>query len=113
MEQAETFRRIAADFTVRVEGVGREEWDATAPCDGWLARDIVRHLVEWVPWWVSEGTDQSVNVTADVDNDPGAAWAQLRDQLQTMLDRPEAVSETFDSPMFGGEMPLGVAWSAS
>jgi uncharacterized protein (TIGR03086 family) len=109
MEQAETFRRIAADFTARVEGVGSDGWDAEAPCEGWVARDVVRHLVEWVPWWVGAGTAHSVTVTADVDADPGAAWAQLRDQLQAILDRPEAETETFDSEMFGGAMPLGVA----
>jgi uncharacterized protein (TIGR03086 family) len=109
MEEADTFRRIAADFTVRVEGVGPEGWEAEAPCEGWVARDIVRHLVEWVPWFVSEGTDHSVRVTADVDDDPAAAWAQLREQLQALLDRPEAETETFDSAMFGGAMPLGVA----
>lgn len=109
MEQAENFRRIAADFATRVEGVGREGWDAAAPCEGWMARDIVRHLVEWVPWWVSEGTAQSVEITADVEEDPAAAWIQLRDQFQAMLDRPEAESEVFDSPLFGGAMPLGVA----
>lgn len=109
MEQADTFRRIAADFTTRVEGVDPDGWDAEAPCEGWVARDVVRHLVEWVPWWVSEGTDHSLHITADVDDDPAAAWAQLRDQLQAVLDRPEAEHETFDSPMFGGELPLGVA----
>ena len=109
MREAENFRRIAADFTARVDGVGRDDWDAAAPCEGWVARDVVRHLVEWVPWWVGEGTDHSVTGTADVDEDPAAAWAQLRDQLQAMLDRPEAETETFDSEMFGGEMPLGIA----
>ncbi len=109
MDEADTFRRIAADFTARVDGVGPDGWDADAPCEGWVARDVVRHLVEWVPWWVGEGTDHSVTVTADVDEDPAAAWAQLRDQIQAMLDRPEAESETFDSEMFGGEMSLGVA----
>ena len=109
MEHAENFRRIAADFTARVEGVGADGWDAEAPCEGWVARDVVRHLVEWVPWFVGEGTDHSLSVTADVDDDPAAAWAQLRDQFQAMLDRPEAETETFDSQMFGGEMPLGVA----
>lgn len=109
MEQAETFRRIAADFTARVEGVGPDGWDAEAPCEGWVARDVVRHLVEWVPWWVGEGTDHSVVVVADVDDDPAAAWAQLRDQFQALLDRPEAYTETFESQMFGGAMPLGVA----
>jgi uncharacterized protein (TIGR03086 family) len=62
-----------------------------------------------VPWWVSEGTGHSVNVSADVDDEPAAAWAQLRDQFQAMLDHPEAETETFDSQMFGGEMLLGVA----
>lgn len=109
MEEAATFRRIAADFTARAEGVGPDGWDADAPCEGWVARDVVRHLVEWVPWWVGEGTDHAVTITADVDDDPVAAWSQLRDQLQDLLDRPEAESETFDSQMFGGEMPLGVA----
>ena len=109
MEQAETFRRIAAEFTARVDGVGPAGWEAEAPCEGWVARDVVRHLVEWVPWWVGEGTDHSLSVGADVDDDPAAAWAELRDQLQAMLDRPDAEAETFDSPMFGGEMPLGVA----
>ena len=109
MEQAETFRRIAADFTARVDGVDPGGWDAEAPCDGWVARDVVRHLVEWVPWWVGEGTDHTVTVTADVDDDPAAAWTELRDQLQALLDRPEAAEETFESEMFGGAMPLGVA----
>lgn len=109
MKQAETFRRIAADFTTRVEGVDPGGWDAETPCEGWVARDVVRHLVEWLPWWVNEGTSHSVTVTADVDENPAAAWAQLRDQLQAILDRPEAETETFDMAMFGGEMPLGVA----
>ena len=109
MEQAETFRRIAADFTARVDGVDPDGWDAEAPCEGWVARDVVRHLVEWVPWWVGEGTDHTVTVTADVDDDPAAAWTELRDQLQALLDRPEAAEETFESEMFGGAMPLGVA----
>ena len=109
MEQAETFRRIAADFTGKVEGVDPEGWSAEAPCDGWVARDVVRHLVEWVPWWLSEGTDHSLTITASVDDDPAAAWAELRDQLQAILDRPEAEQETFESQTFGGAMPLGVA----
>lgn len=107
MEQAETFRRIAAGLTDRVDGVGPGGWDAPTPCEGWVARDIVRHLVEWVPWWLGEGTDHSMTVTVSVDDDPAAAWAELRDQVQALLDGGEA--ETFDSPMFGGAMPLGVA----
>ena len=109
MEHAENFRRIAADFTDRVDGVAPDGWDADAPCEGWVARDVVRHLVEWVPWFVSEGSGHSVTITADVDTDPAAAWGQLRDQFQALLDRPEAESEMFEAEMFGPAMPLGVA----
>lgn len=72
-EQAEPFRRIATDFTACVEGVGPAGWDAVTPCEGRVARDVVRHLVEWVPWWVDQGTEHSVNVSADVDDDPAEA----------------------------------------
>ncbi len=109
MREAENFRNIAAAFTARVEGVAPDGWDADAPCEGWVARDVVRHLVEWVPWFVGEGTDHSITVTAGVDDDPAEAWAQLREQFQALLDRPEAETETFESEMFGDAMPLGVA----
>jgi uncharacterized protein (TIGR03086 family) len=48
-----------------------------------------------------------VTVAADVDDDPAAAWGQLSEQLQTLLDRSEA--EAFQSEMLGGDMLLGVA----
>ena len=48
--------RTAADehrpspvFTERVRGVPPDAWDNPAPCEGWAARDVVRHLVEWFP----------------------------------------------------------------
>ena len=44
---AEHHRRVAARFTDVVTGV--TDWDAPAPVDGWVARDVVRHLVTWLP----------------------------------------------------------------
>ena len=86
---ADQFRSAAAAFTERVEGVPDGAWEQPAPCPGWVARDVVRHLVEWVPGFLTFDGVPPIVVTADVDADPAAAWAQLRDQLQAMLDDPE------------------------
>ena len=46
---AEEHRRIAGAFTAAVEGTAPGSWDKPAPPEGWVARDVVRHLVEWFP----------------------------------------------------------------
>src|SRR5260221_61208 len=48
-EIGERYRKVAGQFTQRVRSVPATAWDKPAPCDGWVARDVVRHLVEWVP----------------------------------------------------------------
>jgi Mycothiol maleylpyruvate isomerase N-terminal domain len=42
-------RRVAAAFTELVHGTPPEAWNNPAPVEGWVARDVVRHLVEWFP----------------------------------------------------------------
>ena len=43
---ADEHRRIAGEFTATVEGTARPAWDHPAPPEGWVARDVVRHLVD-------------------------------------------------------------------
>lgn len=45
-ELADRYRTVAGDFTRRVEAVPPEKWQSPAPCEGWQAVDVVRHLVE-------------------------------------------------------------------
>lgn len=52
---ADEHRTIAAGFTDRVRGARPEAWDNPAPCEGWTARDVVRHLVEWFPDFLKAG----------------------------------------------------------
>jgi uncharacterized protein (TIGR03086 family) len=83
--ERERFRRVAARFTDVVEAVPAEAWSNRAPCDDWTARDVVRHLVEWVPAFFARG-DIDLPTSVSVDDDPVKAWAQLRDALQAKLD---------------------------
>ena len=43
------YRRVAAQFDARVRAMPDDGWDNQAPCDGWVGRDVVAHLVDWVP----------------------------------------------------------------
>lgn len=97
---SERFRRIAGRFTDRVEEVPEGAWSNPAPCAGWTARDVVRHLVEWVPSVIGRSGltfPAGEAGAADVDTDPVGAWRSLADTLQAALDDPEVAARTFDA----------------
>ena len=48
-------------------------WDDPAPCEGWVARDVVRHLVEWMPSLHLPAVDLPVPAGPSVDDDPAGA----------------------------------------
>ena len=100
-DPAERFRTVAAAFTERVDGVGPDGWDAPTPCEGWRARDVVRHLVEWMPAFLEASGGPSLTVRSDVDTDPGAAWRELRDGLQALLDDPAVAGSELSHPRAG------------
>lgn len=107
-DAADRFRRIAGTFTERVEGAAPEAWDLPSPCEGWVARDVVRHLVEWVPPFLHAGSGIHLAAAPSVDDDPAAGWAALRDALQEILDDPGVSEHRFEHPRAGAH-PLDVA----
>jgi len=106
-EHAERFDRIAGAFTDRVEAVPPDRWEAPAPCEGWVARDVVRHLVEWVPGFFQVFAGRSLTPGHSVDDDPLGAWTSLRDQLAGWLADPVIATEEIDTPP--GRMPIEAA----
>jgi uncharacterized protein (TIGR03086 family) len=95
------FADVSSAFTDRVAGVPEGAWEDEAPCEGWVARDVVRHLVEWVPGFLASGTDLTLAPGPSVDDDPLAAWTNLRSQLQALLDDPSQAASTFSHPRAG------------
>jgi uncharacterized protein (TIGR03086 family) len=98
---AERYRNVAARFTERVRGVPAERWDDPAPCEGWAARDIVRHLVEWVPALIRDAGIEGFPPIPSDDPDPLPAWLALDAAVQAILDDPVASAQTFSHPMAG------------
>ena len=61
-------------------------WDDPAPVEGWAARDVVRHLVEWFPAFLKAGSGIELPRGPSVDDDPVAAWTVHSDGVQALLD---------------------------
>jgi len=100
-EIADRYRNVALAFTERVREVPDERWDDPAPCEGWVARDVVRHLVEWFPMLLRDGSGLQVEAGPSIDDDPVAAWTVMSDGVQGLLDDPEVAAQQFSHPMAG------------
>lgn len=98
-EISDRYRRIAAAFTARVEGVEDGAWDNPAPCEGWVARDVVRHLVEWGPAMLFDNWEIERPEVPSVDQEPVAAWKAIDHAVQTALEDPEISSRVRDTQM--------------
>ncbi len=98
---ADEHRRVAGEFTVTVEGVAPDAWDQPAPVDGWVARDVVGHLVEWFPAFLDGATDITLPAGPSVTDDPVGAWRTQTDAVQALLDDPETADREHDFPHMG------------
>jgi uncharacterized protein (TIGR03086 family) len=90
LDPAERHRQISAGFTDRVRAT--TSWDAPAPVAGWTARDVVGHLIEWLPGFLSAGSDVELPSGPTVQDDPVAAWQVHCDGVQALLDDPQTAS---------------------
>lgn len=96
-------RAIADTFTERVAGVS--DWDAPAPVEGWVARDVVRHLVEWFPAFLKGGAGITLPAIPSVDDDPVGAWTAHAAAVQALLDDAETETKVLSNP-HTGDVPL-------
>jgi uncharacterized protein (TIGR03086 family) len=98
-EISERYRRVAGQFTQRVKAVPEDAWDNPAPCEGWVARDVVGHLVEWLPAFFFDRWAVEASPIPPVDEDPVGAWDVVEHAIQAGLDDPEIAGRTRDTPM--------------
>ncbi|WP_055475348.1 maleylpyruvate isomerase family mycothiol-dependent enzyme [Gordonia sp. HS-NH1] len=90
-------REVTAGFADVIADVS--DWNAPTPVDGWVARDVVAHLVDWFTGFLAAG---GVELPAGpaVADDPGAAWSAHTAGVQALLDGPPA-ENAFSHPMAG------------
>jgi uncharacterized protein (TIGR03086 family) len=98
-EISERYRNVAWQFTQRVTAVPDGAWDNPAPCEGWLARDVVGHLAEWLPAFFFGTWDIEVPPIPSVAEDPVGAWEIVNGTIQSALDDPEIAGSERDTRM--------------
>lgn len=94
-EISERYDRLSARFTQVVVAVPDGAWANDAPCEGWVARDVVRHLVEWVPGFF-ESSGVVLGGGPSVDEDAAAAWEALDASIRRNLEDPELAALEFE-----------------
>ena len=95
-DTAERYRTVAAGFTARAKEVPPDAWDNPAPCAGWVARDIVRHMVEWMPDLLFTNWNLDRPVGPATDDDPVGAWLALNDAIEAALADPDIAGRERD-----------------
>ena len=106
MEPAPRHRVVAGGFTEVARAT--RDWDAPTPVDGWAARDVVRHLLQWFPGFLASGSGIVLPDVPSVDEDPVGAWEARAGAVQAVLDDPSAGETVFSDPHTGA-LPLDLA----
>ncbi|MFC4606047.1 TIGR03086 family metal-binding protein [Rhodococcus kronopolitis] len=97
-ETADLYRRLAENLTATVAAVPADRWASPSPCEGWNARDLLRHIIETQSFPLGPA-GLTLPPVPDVDADPLGAWTQTRDAVQEILDDPARASLEFDGQM--------------
>ena len=94
---ADRHRAVSATFAEHVGAV--TNWAAPTPVDGWVARDVVSHLIDWFTAFLAAGGIELPAGPAVAD-DPPAAWRTHSAGVQALFDGAGAES-MFTHPMAG------------
>ncbi len=102
-EIADRFRRVADGMTRTIAAVPGDGWANPSPCAGWDGRDVVRHLVAWLPGpgFLLGAFGIETGPIPSVDDDPTGAWAAVRDAIQGGLDDPAVAGQVADCGPIG------------
>jgi uncharacterized protein (TIGR03086 family) len=93
-EVSERYRRLSDAFAAKVATVPPDKWANPSPCDGWTARDIVRHVVQTQGLFLGF-VGLELGDIPSVDDDPVAAWDAARSKIQHQLDDPGRAATEF------------------
>lgn len=100
-DPADRHRVVAATFAEVTREVA--DWDAPTPVPEWRARDVVGHLVAWLPGFLASSSD--VRLPEVPGNDPVAAWQRRAADVQSLLDDPATAGLAMANP-HTGDLPL-------
>lgn len=103
MTVLERYRRIAAGFDARVDGIGPHQWDAPTPCSEWDVRDLVAHVIDVHHRMVAKLGDTEA-VAVDASEDLPRQWRNASSAAREGLADPGRASTLVYGPV--GQQPF-------
>ena len=98
------YEAAARPLTDLLDRLPASAWSAPSPCEGWTARDVVRHLVDTQRDFLSShGAD--LGAVPDVDADPAQAWRDHAKRVEAALTDDALAGKDFDG--FFGPTTVG------
>src|SRR4051794_12085477 len=88
------YQRLADAFAATIASVPTDKWDAPSPCDGWTARDVVKHVAE-TPGMIFGRVGRDFDASA-AGAEPAAAFAATREQIEAALSDDQIATAEFD-----------------
>jgi uncharacterized protein (TIGR03086 family) len=107
-DPAAEHRAVAGRFSELVRSASPTRWDDPSPVEEWRARDVVGHLVEWLPSFLEAGAGVRLPAVPSTEVDPVAAWHGHCDAVQALLDDPGTHALTLSNPHIG-DLPVDEA----
>jgi len=101
-------RATAGRFGELVRSAPDGCWDGPSPVAAWRARDVVGHLVDWLPALLKGGAGVRLREVPSAADDPVAAWEAHSAAVQALLDDPATAERTLSNPHIG-TLPLAEA----
>jgi uncharacterized protein (TIGR03086 family) len=117
-----TYRRRADAFAALIAETPAERWDAPSPCDGWRARDVVAHVVDYSAEVLRDKAHVQLAPPPGAQHDQGMAFGWIRREVERVLEDPatppdvvrfidEAVS--FDLPQHWWDLAVATGQDAT
>ncbi len=108
-ENSERYLKSLSGFDVVIREVPADAWESQSPCEDWKAVDVVGHVVGGLAMitFAAKGESMAAGhpTTRELaGDDPVAAWAAGRADVEAALLIDGALDKTFTSPF--GPMPL-------
>ena len=94
---SDRYRKVAQGLTDRVNAVPDDKWAAPSPCEGWVASDVMSHVVDAHHMFFGF-IGHEPSRTKTVADDPAGAWAEVRDAMAAALENPDLAGTEYDGP---------------
>ena len=90
--------RVRADiFAAKIAAVRPGEWSDPSPCEEWTAKDVVGHIVDMHGAMLGP-LGRSLSRAPSVEEDPLAAFASARADIEALLDDPATAASEVATP---------------